>query len=746
MARTPKQLTAKKKTAKKQETEERKEDEERRRRSRGSDDDESVSGIDNDDDDDTDVGAQKDNVDDDDSIEIVKETQPLDVEDKDDDNEDIYGPPSDDVDANATTSRQNEEKNQDPNRSSDSNKERSQDLHRSSGNGNKDDEDSTNPKSRQRTSPTDQESNPHQNDNDSDSSAQRTSASSSRNSRKHSKNSRDDFSPTKMSDADLHRLVSSKSFGNKSTLARRDFDKLYPLLKDLTNKSKALICRERSQRQREEIVASLILQKERKDLLDYKQHIKSTVYTHYDPDMSASDTDFEEGDDLIVPGLQRCPRSKFLRHRYKTSAAKKQKYVIARRDRQSKEVSKSTYMGINHHIFFQEFETVVSVYGEEKYFMVRAKDKKEYSILTMANKLEAQDVTAKIEEVATRGSIREKSAHRNYFLGIYNCLENKIRSKIFQNRGYIQNNAIRLIWWLYSNFRKIKDSSHQDVINKIDEINFKNDPHKNIIKFFMHIRGLRDLCTNFEVPHAQLETRVVKELSCCDESIDFNTLLTIQRKKLHDKEIDFDIFLDTLQNCYTDLVRNSRWRWAKIPSKRKRGADDDDDDDLLGMMTEKEKDTTPSAKSSKPKQASNVDMSAFKAELASQRNQLKQSRAVLDAYKARFGKLKNNKGDDNSPSRHKDKKAKKSSGPEDWDQFIAGNDPTYGKSESGYKFGNKNLYWCKKCNKYTSHNTKKHKDSSKQKQSFLAIADPLSDSDSNSDDDNDSVMKSSVEE
>jgi len=541
-------------------------------------------------------------------------------------------------------------------------------------------------------------------------------------------------------------------------MSRREVEVEYPQLTNLSKTSKSLIGLERTTRERDEIVASLILQDERSNKILHKQKIKQEIYERYDPDMSASDTDYEEGDDLIVPNLARCPRSRVIRHKYKTSAAKKQKYVISRRERQTKDVSKTTYNGTNHHIFFQEFETVATVYNEDKYFQVKKQNGKKYSILTMANQLESMDILKKVTDVENHGSIREKSAHRNYFLGIYNCLDARIKAKVFQNRCHIDNNAIRLIWWLYTNFRQIKESTADDVIGKINEINFEKDPHKDIIKLFLHVRGLHDLCNSFEIDKKLLEGKLIKELKCCSDSVEFSTLLQTQEDKYKKGEIDFDIFLDTLQRLYTTLARNNRWKWQKIPhknNKRTRDSMENDDEGLAGFTAEK---PSPAAKAvrTSPK---DPDIAAYKAEHANMSNRLNQAQANLDAYRKRYGRIKNaSKGGGGGRSAAKPATRTGSrrpttiiDPPEEWEEFVKGNDPAFGKSEVGYKFGSRNYYWCTDCDRYTNHSTKNHGNNKRVRiqnaRTFVCSADPegaISDLDSHHNEAN-SDLNSSVE-
>ena len=83
-----------------------------------------------------------------------------------------------------------------------------------------------------------------------------------------------------------------------------------------------------------------------------------------------------------------------------------------------------------------------------------------------------------------RKDIRVTRVYRNYYKGLYSFLEpNTVRHSVTQINTTFHNNAIKLIWWLYKNYRQVNERSIDDIKREISGIDITKTPGRNIALF-----------------------------------------------------------------------------------------------------------------------------------------------------------------------------------------------------------------------------------------------------------------------
>ena len=170
------------------------------------------------------------------------------------------------------------------------------------------------------------------------------------------------------------------------------------------------------------------------------------MYHHVDEDLSCSEEDFSEDNVLLVKGMKHLPRAIKLSFKFKREVNKKIKTILARRERQIKNVCNLYYEAANHSLWFQEFHMKVMSNNDSTHFQVKASDGHRYSVISETRKFNQKDIDHHCLEIKTNGTMRQKSALRNYFTGIYSMTDKQIKSRIFKIESLLDQNAIKLVW------------------------------------------------------------------------------------------------------------------------------------------------------------------------------------------------------------------------------------------------------------------------------------------------------------
>ena len=137
-----------------------------------------------------------------------------------------------------------------------------------------------------------------------------------------------------------------------------------------------------------------------------------------------------------------------------------------------------------------------------------------YSIISTPNKLMDDDMKSHLATMEKKTPMSDKRALKNYFLGIYLCLEEKIKHLVHQNKSLLEENAIALIWFLYRFYRAMKEYSTPNVHTNIEDISLATDITLNVSNFILHVRGILEQALQFGLNMDVLQTKVKNCLKC----------------------------------------------------------------------------------------------------------------------------------------------------------------------------------------------------------------------------------------
>ena len=141
-----------------------------------------------------------------------------------------------------------------------------------------------------------------------------------------------------------------------------------------------------------------------------------------------------------------------------------------------------------------------------KYFKIHsAHTQNRVSILTEARTLSEEDIKNHLTPCRAQNDIRVTRTYRNYFRGLYlNLKPELVQVAVTQIITHFHNNAIKLIWWLYKNYRTVNERRIKDIKTEISSIDITQTPGCNIVEFNNNVKHLWKLCNQYRNPTTDL--------------------------------------------------------------------------------------------------------------------------------------------------------------------------------------------------------------------------------------------------
>ena len=185
------------------------------------------------------------------------------------------------------------------------------------------------------------------------------------------------------------------------------------------------LCKPIPERLRNELAADILLNEEKKPLLEDKKMLKETIYEAIDSDLSVSDVSWSDNDrHLFLSGASTTNHTMKVKAKFCARAHKKYEKLVVKRKLQSENILKILYTGKNHLNFFTHLEFNMKHYKDIKFFKIyNEKLNRRVSLLTAAHTLSEEDIKNHLDTCYNKKDIRVTRVYRNYFRGIYHSLQ-----------------------------------------------------------------------------------------------------------------------------------------------------------------------------------------------------------------------------------------------------------------------------------------------------------------------------------
>ena len=137
----------------------------------------------------------------------------------------------------------------------------------------------------------------------------------------------------------------------------------------------------------------------------------------------------------------------------------------------------------NHVQFFIQLEFRMKHLKDLKYFKTHSeKSQKRVSILTEAHTLSEEDIKNHLAKCRAQNDIPVTRTYQNYFRGLYLTLKPElVQVAVTQIITNFHNNTIKIIWWLYKNYRAVNERRIEDIKTEISRINITQTCGCNIV-------------------------------------------------------------------------------------------------------------------------------------------------------------------------------------------------------------------------------------------------------------------------
>lgn len=459
---------------------------------------------------------------------------------------------------------------------------------------------------------------------------------------------------------------------------------------------------------RDRIVAGLQLQNERKSFMKNKMIIKQQVYNHIDEDLSCSEEEFSEDDVLLVKNMVKLPRANKLRFKFKREAMKKIKTVLARRERQTKSVCTQAYEAGNHSLWFQEFHMKVMSNNDSTHFQVKASDGHKYNVISETAKFKQSDINFHCSQIKASGTMKQKSALRNYFTGIYSLTNNQIKSRIFKIESLLDQNAIKLIWWLYCQYMMMYEYTLADITARVKALDIELVAERNILQFNYMVQTNLTLCLIHKVDTKMIEEAMKLSYNKCADCVSF--ALTLKTPEY--KEADIEGKLALTQASYMEVWRDGQWNWKTVRKSNKHKRQEPDEQIALAASVtqnkpKKNKLSLNAEDVAKETMLLKAELNATKQKLNSLAGKVTESDGKIPRKQKRqsFSKDRNQYKRDQDKGNPWTGLSPMLNTKEKWSLFINGKNTTLGKKEQGVDIKGKWYYWCVHCNQYKYHSS-----------------------------------------
>ena len=134
-----------------------------------------------------------------------------------------------------------------------------------------------------------------------------------------------------------------------------------------------------------------------------------------------------------------------------------------------------------------------------KYFKIHsAKNQKRVSIITEAHTLSEEDIKNNLAQFRAQNDIPVTRTYRNYFRGLYLTLKPElVQVTVTQIITHFYKSTIKLIWWLYKNYRTVNERGIEDIKIEISNIDINKTPVCNIVELNNNIKRIWQLCYQY---------------------------------------------------------------------------------------------------------------------------------------------------------------------------------------------------------------------------------------------------------
>ena len=175
---------------------------------------------------------------------------------------------------------------------------------------------------------------------------------------------------------------------------------------------------------------------------------------------------------------------------------------MEKRKLQNENISNIYYTGKNRVQFFIQLKLRMKQHKDIKFFnFFNEKSKKRVSLLKEAHTLREEEIKNHLDKCRDDNDIRVTRVYRNYFRGLYLSLQPEtVQNTVTQIIACFKNNAIKLIWWLYKNYRAVTERRIEDIKREISSIDIYKTPGRNIATFNHTTRLLWQLSNQYSNP------------------------------------------------------------------------------------------------------------------------------------------------------------------------------------------------------------------------------------------------------
>lgn len=185
-----------------------------------------------------------------------------------------------------------------------------------------------------------------------------------------------------------------------------------------------------------------------------------------------------------------------LKAKFRTRALKKYEKLFNKSKLQSENISDEYYTGKNHVTFFNQLEINMKHNKDIKHFKImNEKLNRRVSLLSESYTLSEEDAKLHLINCYNRDDILVTRVYWNYYKGLYTALDPKtVQHSVTQINTTFHNNVIKLILWIYKNYRQFNERRLDDIKREISSIDITKTLGRNIATFNHTEKRLWKLC------------------------------------------------------------------------------------------------------------------------------------------------------------------------------------------------------------------------------------------------------------
>ena len=162
-------------------------------------------------------------------------------------------------------------------------------------------------------------------------------------------------------------------------------------------------------------------------------------------------------------------------------------------------------------------------------------------------------------------------------MGLYLTLKPElVQVAVTQIITHFHNNAIKLIWWIYKNYRAVNERRIKDIKTEISSIAITQTPGCNMVELNNNVKRLWQLCNQYRNPTTDLYEKVKLAYMQLANTPNWLGFVEAQNKL----SLSFNAYLSAAEDKYIWRKLNKSWMYNEsetsyIPKKSRTEVSDD---------------------------------------------------------------------------------------------------------------------------------------------------------------------------